>query len=63
VNDALSLCSLPNVGNLLGYFFSGSILYIPVPQLGHTPFKAGRPFFIVTSTALAISFLALHFTQ
>jgi hypothetical protein len=24
------------------------ILYIPVPQVGHLPFKAGFPFFIVT---------------
>lgn len=34
-----------------------------VPQSGHTPCMAGRPFFMVTSCALAISFFALHFTQ
>jgi hypothetical protein len=34
-----------------------------VPQSGQTPWMAGRPFFMVTSCALAISFFALHFTQ
>jgi hypothetical protein len=34
-----------------------------VPQSGQTPCMAGRPFFMVTSWALAISFFALHFTQ
>jgi hypothetical protein len=38
-------------------------LYVPVPQAGHTPLGAGRPFFILTSTAFAISRFALHFTQ
>jgi hypothetical protein len=34
-----------------------------VPQVGHLPFMALRPFFIVSSTAPTISFLALHLTQ
>jgi hypothetical protein len=34
-----------------------------VPQVGHLPLMALRPFFIVSSTALEISFLALHLTQ
>lgn len=34
-----------------------------VPQVGHLPLIAFRPFFMVSSTALAISFLALHLTQ
>jgi hypothetical protein len=39
------------------------ILNITVPQVGHFPFMALRPFFIVSSTAFIISFLALHLTQ
>jgi len=34
-----------------------------VPQVGHLPLIALRPFFMVSSTALEISFLALHLTQ
>ena len=34
-----------------------------VPHVGHLPLMALRPFFIVSSTALEISFLALHLTQ
>src|SRR5262245_44305859 len=34
-----------------------------VPQVGHLPLMALRPFFIVSSTASLISFLALHLTQ
>jgi hypothetical protein len=33
------------------------------PQVGHLPLIALRPFFITSSTASAISFLALHLTQ
>jgi hypothetical protein len=36
---------------------------MPVPHLEQTPFIAGRPFFIVTFCAFAISRLALHLTQ
>jgi hypothetical protein len=34
-----------------------------VPQVAHLPFKAGRPFFMVTFSAFLISVFALHFTQ
>jgi hypothetical protein len=34
-----------------------------VPQVGHLPLMALRPFFMVSSTPSAISFLALHLTQ
>jgi hypothetical protein len=40
-----------------------NILNITVPQVGHLPLMAFRPFFIVSSTASTISFLALHLTQ
>jgi hypothetical protein len=39
------------------------ILNITVPQVGHLPLMALRPFFIVSSTPSNISFLALHLTQ
>jgi hypothetical protein len=39
------------------------ILNITVPQVGHLPLIALRPFFIVSSTPSMISFLALHLTQ
>jgi hypothetical protein len=39
------------------------ILNITVPQVGHLPLIAFRPFFMVSSTASMISFLALHLTQ
>jgi hypothetical protein len=38
-------------------------LNITVPQVGHLPLMALRPFFIVSSTASMISFFALHLTQ
>lgn len=34
-----------------------------VPQVGQRPLMALRPFFMVSSTALEISFFALHLTQ
>jgi hypothetical protein len=34
-----------------------------VPQVGHLPLMALRPFFIVSSTPFEISRLALHLTQ
>ena len=43
--------------------FPPRILNITTPQVGHLPLMALRPFFIVSSTASAISFFALHFTQ
>src|SRR3954464_6371316 len=39
------------------------ILNITVPQVGHLPLMALRPFFMTSSTASTISFLALHLTQ
>src|SRR5438309_9145783 len=39
------------------------ILNITTPQVGHLPLIALRPFFMTSSTASAISFFALHFTQ
>ncbi len=39
------------------------ILNMTVPQVGHLPLMALRPFFIVSSTASTISFFALHLTQ
>jgi hypothetical protein len=39
------------------------ILNMTVPQVGHLPLMALRPFFIVSSTPSTISFLALHLTQ
>jgi hypothetical protein len=39
------------------------ILNILVPQVGHTPWVAGRPFFIVISLGSFISLFALHLTQ
>jgi len=39
------------------------ILNMTTPHVGHLPLIALRPFFIVSSTALAISFFALHLTQ
>src|ERR1051326_4059408 len=39
------------------------ILYMTVPQVGHFPLMALRPFLVVTSTPSTISFLALHLTQ
>ena len=45
------------------YLDGGRILNIPVPQTGHTPFRAGRPFAIFTCCAFEILRFALHFTQ
>jgi hypothetical protein len=39
------------------------ILNMTVPHVGHLPLMALRPFFIVSSTASTMSFLALHLTQ
>jgi hypothetical protein len=39
------------------------ILNMTVPQVGHLPLMAFRAFFMVSSTPLEISFLALHLTQ
>ncbi len=47
----------------VGVAFPPKILYMTVPQVGHLPLMAFRPFLVVTSTASTISFLALHLTQ
>jgi hypothetical protein len=39
------------------------ILKIFVPQTGQTPWVDGLPFFILTTLAFFISFLARHLTQ
>jgi hypothetical protein len=39
------------------------ILNITVPQVGHLPLMALRPFFMVSSTPSAMGFFALHLTQ
>src|SRR5665213_518448 len=39
------------------------ILNMTVPQVGHLPLMARRPFFMVSSTPSAMGFLALHLTQ
>ena len=43
--------------------YAAPILYIPVPQTGHLPLRAGLPFFMVTFCAFASSLFALHLTQ
>ena len=48
---------------LAGAALPPRILNITVPQVGHLPLIALRPFFIVSSTPFEISFLALHLTQ
>ena len=39
------------------------ILNMTVPQVGHLPLMALRPFFMVSSTPSEMGFLALHLTQ
>jgi hypothetical protein len=46
-------------GNYLGF----PILNIFVPQVGHTPWVAGLPFFIVILLGSFISLFSRHFTQ
>ena len=43
--------------------FPPKILYIAVPQVGHLPLMALRPFFMISSFPSEISFFALHLTQ
>jgi hypothetical protein len=50
-------------GSGAGVALPPRILNMTVPQVGHLPLMALRPFFIVSSTASAISFFALHLTQ
>ncbi len=46
-----------------GAAFPPRILNMTVPQVGQRPLIALRPFFMVSSCAFEISFLALHLTQ
>jgi hypothetical protein len=48
---------------LAGAALPPKILNMTVPQVGHLPLMALRPFFIVSSTPSEISRLALHLTQ
>jgi hypothetical protein len=48
---------------VLAALFPPKILNMTVPQVGHLPLIARRPFFMVSSTPLTISFLDLHLTQ
>ena len=50
-------------GKANGAYFPAPILKIFVPQSGHSPEVAGRPFFIVICCAFLISFFARHLTQ
>jgi hypothetical protein len=51
-------------GLILNYSFGiAPIRNTLVPQVGHVPLTAGRPFFSFTSLGSLISLFALHFTQ
>ena len=54
---------LGSAGAGVGDPFPPRILNMTVPQVGHLPLIARRPFFMVSSTASAISFFDLHLTQ
>jgi hypothetical protein len=47
----------------LMFSYALPILNIEMPHVGHVPFVAGLPFFIVTAWVPFISLLSLHFTQ
>jgi hypothetical protein len=47
----------------LMFSYALPILNIEMPHVGHVPFVAGLPFFMVTAWVLFISLLSLHFTQ
>jgi hypothetical protein len=47
----------------LMFSYALPILNIEMPHVGHVPFVAGFPFFMVTAWVLFISLLSLHFTQ
>ena len=53
----------PAGGAAAGVALPPRILNMTVPQVGQRPLMALRPFFIISSTASTISFLALHLTQ
>src|SRR5262249_670222 len=63
VEAGLGVCAAGAAGAGAAAAFPPKILNITVPQVGHLPLMALRPFFIVSSTASMISFFALHLTQ
>jgi len=58
----LSLEKIPKKDYLM-FNYALPILNIEMPHVGHVPFVAGLPFFMVTAWVLFISLLSLHFTQ
>tara|TARA_B100000427_G_scaffold267496_1_gene233177 strand:+ start:943 stop:1125 length:183 start_codon:yes stop_codon:yes gene_type:complete len=58
----LSLRKFPKKDHLM-LSYALPILNIDMPHVGHVPFVAGLPFFIVTAWVPFISLLSLHFTQ
>src|SRR6266581_7650916 len=62
---ALGGAGEPSAGGveLVGVALPPKILNMTVPQVGHLPLMALRPFFITSSTPSTISFFALHLTQ
>jgi len=58
----LSLRKFPKKDHLMSSY-ALPILNIDMPHVGHVPFVAGLPFFIVTAWVPFISLLSLHFTQ
>src|SRR5262249_31553959 len=61
--EVLGDSGVAGVAGAGGVAFPPKILNMTVPQVGHLPLIALRPFFITSSTASTISFLALHLTQ
>src|SRR5262249_60487950 len=61
--EVLGDSGVAGVAGAGGVAFPPRILNMTVPQVGHFPLMALRPFFITSSTASTISFLALHLTQ
>jgi len=47
-HNPLSFALSASSSDLAPAYLDDKILYIPVPHLEHLPFRAGRPFFIVT---------------
>ena len=55
---------MESCGIISNYYFGiAQIRNTLVPQVGHVPLTAGRPFFSFTSLGSLISVFALHFTQ
>ena len=62
-NNPAGLTGAAEAGGVDDAALPPRILNITAPQTGHLPLMALRPFFIVSSTASAISLFALHLTQ